>query len=244
MHLRCLMGHDHDVGGHVRELLALAMEIGDDAYRARALWHLSKIQSEIGDTVGARKYGEQSLAMARQAGDTRETINALAGLAFISEACGTYEQAECHWEEALVLSRRMSNRFSEAIASLHLVQTAISSRQADRATWRFVQAREAIAGADSRQLDQYLVEIAATLAALTGESAMAVKLNAACAEQRFKLGMAPNTLGVEQARDLARARAVLGETACAAAEQAGRTMHYSQALAEAGAWLDRTAQRR
>ncbi len=204
---------------------------------------MSKIRSEIGDLVGARRYGEESLAVARQAGDTRETINALAGLAFLSEACGSYDQAEYLREEALVLSRRMSNRFSEAIASLYLVQTAISSRKTDRAISRFAQARDVIAGANSRQLDQYVVEIAAALAALTGESAMAVKLNAACAEQRLKLGMAPNTQGVEQARDLARARVALGETACAAAEQAGRSMHFAQAVAEVGAWLDRTAQR-
>ena len=41
---------------------------------------------------------------------------------------------------------------------------------------------------------------------------------------------------------IARARRALGETAFAAAEEAGRTLSYVEAVAETRAWLDRSDQ--
>ena len=153
------------------------------------------------------------------------------------------EQAEPLFAEVVVLWRRLTMPAAEAVAWLNLAAAAIRCRRREVARQRLVQVWQLAQSVDSRFIGLVLVHLCAGLAALTEEPEFAVRLCAAAAQQRVEIGMPPNTVSVEQARDFAHAREALGAAACAAAVQAGREMHYAQTLAEVGAWLESTAQR-
>ena len=237
-HLCCLLGGPQE-HAHAEELLAIATEIADEPYQARALWHLAKIRAELGDMEGARRCGEESLTLARSSGDEVEALNSLGGLAFQAKACGAHDQAQRLWEESLAMSQRVNHRIGQAIALVNLASIAIDRRRADSARTSLIQARDVIARVESSQLDQYLVETAAALAALTDDFDLAVKLHRASARRRAELAISPQVLSCEQADDLDRARNALDPEGCAAMDAVAAQISHKQVLAEVSAWLNR-----
>jgi DNA-binding CsgD family transcriptional regulator len=91
--------------------LALAREIDDRPFLARILQDLGQIAREDDhDLDGARRLGEEGLALSRAAGDPRNTANALGGLAQTALARRDAPAARAYLAEAIELARATADR--------------------------------------------------------------------------------------------------------------------------------------
>ena len=90
--------------------LTLARELGDSQAEAKVLWNLELLAWFSGKSRDAVKYGEESLARARQANLTEQVAYSLNDLSLPYLALGDTEKAEAVLEEARVLWKGLDNR--------------------------------------------------------------------------------------------------------------------------------------
>jgi non-specific serine/threonine protein kinase len=202
-----------------------------------ALQMLGQVAWARGDLQRATTYVEESVAQLQAVGEPWLAAAYLTGVGFIALDRGDLERATACCEESLAFARRAGADYPEGLALRVLADVA---RQ-----------RGDLAGAEGLGREQLLVwqrlgaptHLARNLeglgltAAVAGEgarAARAARLLGAAAALRERVG-APLRAGrrASMEREIAVARATLGEVAWAAAFAAGRTLTLEEAITEA-----------
>jgi non-specific serine/threonine protein kinase len=216
------------------EAAALGRSAGDSRTTARALSALGVIARQERNLERATVCFAESLALARELGDRRGIATGLVNLGNVAADQGTLERARAHFMEALALFRQMGDREGAAICLGNLGETVRIQGEAAQAE---ALGREALAlfweMGDARRCAEGLEELARTAAA-AARGARAARLLGAAAALRETLGAPqPPHERADTERDVAAARAALGEEAWAAALAAGQALSLKEVVAEA-----------
>jgi tetratricopeptide (TPR) repeat protein len=233
------MGRYKEAQGFLEESLAIAREIADKRLIAVVLQPLAMASLGQGDLVAARGYLEEALVLAGDLGNKREVAAALNALAQVYRAEGNPDLAEPLYEQVLALARELQDREIIAIALLNLAMVSIGRGSGDRARAALLEVRAIAEEIGSKPAGQSVLEVCAGLGVLDAEWECAARLFGAAEAQTGQTGLHRDpTDEAFLAPLIAKARAVLGESAYATAETAGRALSYEEAMAEAHAWLE------
>jgi tetratricopeptide (TPR) repeat protein len=172
-------------------------------------------------------------------GNKRQLSRALSGLADLHVAEAKLDEARALYDEALALDRERGDLAIVGIDLSNLAMTSISLGLGDRARGLV---REGLAIAEeieSKRVGVAQVVCSAGLAASLSEWKCAGCLYGATEALWAQMGFHR-----ERADEafltpvIARTRGALGDPAFTAAESAGRSLSYEEAIAQARAWLD------
>lgn len=237
--LSYFMGRYGEATDYVQMSLSISRELRDKRREAEALRLLGYVLLARGDRAIARGYSQEALALSRQSTDTSQVSKALTGLAELHRAEGELDKAEPLYEEALALSRERGDRGGIAVNLVNLAGTSISLGLGDRAHGMM---REGFAIAEeigSKRIGVALLESSIGLAAFFSEWESAARLCGATEALSEQMGYQREPVDeVLLAPLIQRTREALGAAAFAAAESAGRSLSYDEAIAEARSWLE------
>jgi non-specific serine/threonine protein kinase len=216
--------------------LALYRGLGDRRGVASALNGLGTMAFNRGDLARAAALYEESLTLRRALGVKQGAAGTLANLGLMAHQQGDAGRAAALLEESLALAREEGESYAAAVALGNLGLVVREQGDIERA---------AALQEEGLQLDLALGNrhgVAASLEGIAGvlvaarRPAAAARLYGAARALREALGapVPPGDLD-DYDRDVADARAQLGEAAFAAAWEAGRTMTVQEAAAEARA---------
>ncbi len=219
---------------YFEESLTILQVFGDRDRTAPLLNALGDVAYYLGDYVRAQPYFEDSLAISRESGNQYFTACALNRLGMVACAQGDYVRARSYQEESLTIQQEVGDRRGIA-HSMHCLGI-VAFREGDFALARsmFVTAFAIRQETGDRITIAYALKTSADLAAAQGEMEIAARLWGAMANLREATGspLPPNERE-EFDRRVAESQAALGETAFAAAWEAGRAMTWEQAVAYA-----------
>lgn len=133
------------------EAQALFESIGDEANVAEVLNTRSQGAWERLDLDGARRLGEQSLALRRKLGLRESVTNSLNQLGVVARSAGDFDAARGFLEEALALQREVGNPFALAIILSNLAVAVIGLRDFERARGLLLEALDAARACSSRR---------------------------------------------------------------------------------------------
>jgi len=171
--------------------------------------------------------------------DKSQLAKALTGLAELHRAGGELDKAEPLYEEALALSREWGDRAGIAVNLINLAGMSVSLGLGDRARGMM---REGFAIAEeigSRRTGIALLEFSIGLAAFFSEWESAARLCGASEALSREMGYQREPVDeLLLTPFIQRTRQALGAAAFAAAESAGRSLSYDEAIAEARSWLE------
>jgi tetratricopeptide (TPR) repeat protein len=232
------MGRYDEAQEYLEQGLSIAEELGVPGRISWAHQLLGGVCLGRGERANARVHFVKSLALARERGNKYRLGSALNGLAELCRVEGDLDAAEALYEEALALAREMHDRQDITINLLNLTMCSIGRGSADRTDERV---REALCNAmevGSRNLSQFVLDVAAGRAAFLGEWERAARLGGSAQAQLEEIG------GHREAADeiffaplMAMAESSLGATAFGAATSAGRALSCEDALREVQEWL-------
>jgi non-specific serine/threonine protein kinase len=237
----CFMGRYGEGKEYLEECLTIARELGDKKEVAAALQPLGVVSLGLGDVAGARRYAEEAVALARELGDRRELAGALNGPREIYRADGLFALRSRSTPRC---SRSPANwdRESIAIALLNLAMVAIGRGVFDSARRMLVEVLAIVAEIGSKPTGQSVLEVSAGLAAAGGEWADAARFYGAAESLARQTGLQRDPADEAFLAPLiAKARDALGATGFARDEDAGRVLTYDDTMAQARAWLERSA---
>ena len=119
----------------LRDSIAVARNVGDEAATAAALFELGNVENDRERLSEARTLYAEALALRRHLGDRGGIAKTLHNLAVVAEALQDLEEAARLYEEALVLHRELGNRSMEAhtLNGLGLVAAALGDASLARA---------------------------------------------------------------------------------------------------------------
>jgi predicted ATPase/class 3 adenylate cyclase len=236
--LSCFMGRYDEGREYLEKSLAIARELGDQRRIAVVLQPLSMAYLGQGDVRGAQRYGEEAVAFAQALGEPREIGGALNTLAAIHRTEGNLDRAQPLYERFLAVARELDDRDSIAIGLLNLAMVAVERAAAVRAHQHLTGAMRIAEEIGSKRAGQSVLEVAAGLAVLAGEWQRAARLYGAAEAHTAQTGLQRDPADDAFLRPLiAKARAALGAEAFVGAENGGRSLPYTQAMAELRAWL-------
>ena len=232
-------GRYAEAQSYEEEGLAIAREIGDRDRIVAALTFLGAVSLARENRVDARRYLEESLELARSLGEVRRLEQALTVLAELNRAEGDLDAAEPLYEEALALNRKQGAGTNIAVNLLNIAMVAIGRGAGERARDILLEALTIAGKIRSKSTGRAALDVAAGLAALSGDWARAARIFGAAQVELEQMG-----IHREAADDaflvplLATARTALGAPAFAAAEADGRAQSYEDAIAETRGWLE------
>jgi DNA-binding CsgD family transcriptional regulator/tetratricopeptide (TPR) repeat protein len=210
--------------------------LGDNRRVAGMLRGLGSIAIDQRDIERATLLLEDALALARASGDAWEVAAAANLLGGVAAAVGDWEVALARHEEAIGEWGALDDLGHVVTAQASLALTALAGGFCERARAAYRQVLTLATVADDRwHLVRALAGFGA-LASVRGEPERSARLLAAASVHSAAIG-AP-LRPVAQAtfdRFTAEVRAALGESAFAVAGEAGRTLSFDDALAEARA---------
>jgi predicted ATPase len=228
--------HSSDLHPLVEESVALFRETGDRWGLATALCTLGMIAIGTGQLDAADAPFAESLAVCRELGDTWGLARALHYSGELARSRRRDELARSLYEECISLYRELDHRGAASIVQHNLGYVSAHLGDARRGLACFAAAlAEQVSTRDrsNNGLCHCLAGIAG-MAALLGHPEQAARLFGAVDTQFEHIGAAVwPTDRVDYDRNLATARAQLGDEAFAAAYTAGRAMLLNQAIAEA-----------
>jgi tetratricopeptide (TPR) repeat protein len=191
-----------------------------------------------GDLDAASAYLEEAVALARDQDNARDFAAALTLLATLRRMKGELPDADRLYGEALALARDLGDQESIAIGLLNLSICAIARGEAEGARPLLLEALDVAAPEGWRRVGQSVIDIAAGLAAATGQDERAARLYGVAEASQTETGLRRDAADEAFLAPLvAQARARLGEAAFGEAELAGRTLSYERALDEIRSWL-------
>ncbi|MGH2352397.1 MAG: tetratricopeptide repeat protein, partial [Chloroflexota bacterium] len=226
------------------------LEKGIDVARAQqdkhaignALHNLANVLHEQGEYAAARALLEESLPFymeATEAGDTRGAANVYKFLGIVALDQGDHDTARLMTEKSLALMDQVGDL--RQIAIVMVGRGSVATAQGD-----YVTARECLSQslATLREIGDvaaiaFVLERFAGLAAAQGHAQRAIRIAGAAAAMREASGvpLTPSAQGKLESA-LHAARQALGETATAAAWEAGCTLSVEEAVAYALADTD------
>lgn len=218
----------------LEESLALWRELEDKPTMIRPANNLALIMWALGDNVRARSLLEETLLIARELGDKFMMSKVLGNLGLVERTEGRYAIARRFLEESIAVGQEIGDKHASAIdqSNLALVlnhlgeyEQAIATLKDALSIWRELEGKWGIALGLTRW---------ATLQSGRGQWDRATRLFGAAEALREETGAdveAPDR--AEYERNLASARAQLGEEAFAKAWAEGRAMSMQEAVAYA-----------
>lgn len=219
------------------EALAVARTVRDKEGIAGALLKLSDVARNQGDTERLSALCEEALALARDLGNKMPIGYALHNLGLAARAHGDYERATALCVEGLSLLDEYWNESSyEVITSLGLIER--DQGHDDRAEEYFARSLVLLRADTSCSLWQSYTATAlegvAGVAVVRGQAERAARLFGAADAIRSRIGTPiwPVNRPLYE-RDVAAARAALGEEAFRMAWEEGRAMTAEQAVEHA-----------
>jgi len=218
----------------LKQSIALFREAKDMLGAVCALNTLGGVAYDLGDLQGAAALWEQSLSQSRAAGNLGEVARALGNLGEAYYHLGDLATAAAHHEEALALARQAGRTDVEAYQLGDLGNVARQQGDLIRATVLQQQALELKWALGERRQIAITLEDLASIAGAACQGERAARLLGAATALRETLGAPqpiPERAATEQA--VARARAMLGGQAWAAAFTAGHECSLEQVIAEA-----------
>jgi predicted ATPase/DNA-binding SARP family transcriptional activator len=219
---------------YCQESLALYRQAGNEKGIAAALLHLGAVVREQGDLEAARSYFEEAVAIQRRTGAQGGIAVALANLGSVDLCQGDAEAARPLFEESRALYAQLRDKRGEAWTLHNLAMIARQSgdlasgcilEEQSLALRRELGDRQGIATCLTGFAEQARAE---------GQPERAARMLGAMEAVSGAIGHALTRH--EQAlyeREVAAARAALGEERFAAARAAGRALTMEQAVAEA-----------
>ena len=232
------MGRYGEAQKYLEESLSIARHIGDKRRIAVVLQPLGMAYLGQGHLATARRYLEEAMASAQNLGEPREIAAALNALGQLCRVEGDLDAAGMLNEKFLAIARELQDHEIIAIGLLNLAMVAIGRGADDRSRQLLL---EAVAIADeigSKAAGQSILEVAAGLAATRQEPERAARFYGAAEAQAAQSGLHRDPADDFFLEPLvAKAQAALGTSAFTAAEEAGRTLPYDAAIAEARGWL-------
>jgi non-specific serine/threonine protein kinase len=227
-------GERADESALAEEALALARTSGDSAMMARALLGAGQAAVSLSDFEQAEQLLQESLELARAGAETRPICMALGSLATLYRTAGQPGRARELWQESLPLIRAVGDRYGTAICLFGLASVAIEEGQPEDAPPILAEALALALELDYREGIAYFLEGAAAVAASRGDPKRAAtilgRMQAIHGELHFTANADDERLNAHTAE---AARAAMGESAFAAALEAGEDMSVEQALAYA-----------
>jgi predicted ATPase/class 3 adenylate cyclase len=237
--LGSFMGRYGEAQKYLEESLSIAREIGDQRRIAMVLQPLGIVHHGQGNLATARGYFEEALALAQGLGNKREIAAALNALAQLHRVQGAPDMAEPLYENAVTLAHELGDRESIAIGLLNLTMVSIGRCAIDRARGTLLEALTIADEIGSRRTGQSALEVGAGLAACCEEWRRATRLYGAAEKQTAQTGLRRDPADEAFLAPLmARTREALGATEFFAAESAGSTLSYEEALSEVREWLE------
>jgi predicted ATPase/DNA-binding winged helix-turn-helix (wHTH) protein len=230
-------GHGDEGLPHAREGLAMALRLGSVEWQATALNSIGLCLSDIDEPASLRHF-ERARDLAAANGCKAPLDAALNNIAMADFGAGRLDAAEQGLRRALELTRARGD-IRAALLSLHnLVRVLVVAGEADAAQACAVESEALLRGVGEDLPKLELLEVAAGLAALRGEHALAARLWGATGRRIVDAGYgryAEDEAYVE--RMSGRARQALGDEAYAQAEASGRSLDVPSAMLELRRWL-------
>jgi tetratricopeptide (TPR) repeat protein len=229
-----------------RQGLDLYQEVGDQRGKAHALVRLALMMHHQGDHPMARALLEQGLAIGRELGDKPDMAWALISLGDVLRCLEEYQAAEAACQESLDLWQELGDEWSVAGTLNSLGVVARHRGDHPRAIALFkdsLQRYRDLSHRPSIHRSHQGLSVRSAAISLIGLAGVALRMKQA-ARAACSLGAAEALLEsvgarpwpaerFEYERNVAAARAALGETAFVEAWSRGRQTPMEQALAEA-----------
>jgi predicted ATPase/DNA-binding SARP family transcriptional activator/Tfp pilus assembly protein PilF len=216
------------------ESLAIARELGERRGIAQALNNLGLVSYTQGDYTAARLLHEESLAIRREIGDLNGIAASLGNLGLVAHAQGDLKAAQVSYEESLATSRELGevHFIAHCLKNLGRVAHAQSNDVEARTLYCEGFAISRAVG-DRRGIAYSLVDFG-VLAAAAHQTERAARLWGAAEALRENIG-APLLVREreELEREVASLRTEMGEKVLDAAWEAGRSMGWEAAVAQA-----------
>jgi predicted ATPase/DNA-binding SARP family transcriptional activator len=213
------------------ESLAVRRRMGDRHGIAMVTGNLAYLAFQQGSRAEARALYEESLALRRELGDRPGIANSLCNLGYLALAEGDLGAATALLEESLALAVELGDKYWTALSLLRLAKVARAEGDHGRAS--ALDGRALTLASElgaKRALAEWLEGMARTAVAQEAFDRAVVLLGAADAV-RDELGAPlPPAERPGHEKDLAAARASLGDDAFAAAWEAGRAMPLEEAV--------------
>jgi len=237
--LCCVMGRYAEAAGYLQETLSISRERGDRHRIAAALQPLGLVALGRGDAGAAQEHFEEAVALTQAMGDRRDLASAVNNLAQVLRLKGQLDRAEALYEQAVALARELGDPESVALGLLNLAMVAIGRGAGDRARTMLLDALRIAEETGSRRVVQSVLDVSSGLASLAGEWENSARFYGMADTQASSMGILRDA--ADEAfltPQLARTRGSMGNDAFAAAEIAGRSLSYDQAIARTRAWLE------
>jgi len=173
--------------GSAREALQIFSEAGDRRGEAIENLHLGQIAAHAGDDSTARSHFEQCLAIAREIGQQECEGAGELNLGILACDEGDIAQSAQHFERSLAVCRDAADKRGEASAVRWLGRLALISGDLLLARERLIEAAMAFRAFEMWEELLDCLEDLATVSALGGALARAIRLSAVATEARDQL---------------------------------------------------------
>ena len=231
-----------EANDHMVDALSIAREIGDSKLAVESLLILGYLANDQGSSASALGRLEESLTLARNLSDKALVARALNAMGEVYRAAGNMEAAQPLYEESLALGRDQENTLIIATVCDNLARVFISRGEPERARDLVLEVLTISEAAGSKWTALCAFDVAAGVGAAATDWTFAARMRGA-AEARLK--------DMKYRRDrpdeaflapwTARMREALGGPAYIAAFDSGYALPHEQAVAEALAWLGKSA---
>jgi predicted ATPase/DNA-binding winged helix-turn-helix (wHTH) protein len=233
-----LMGRYAEALRYGEEELSIAREVGDETRVVLALLTLSMQLYGEGKVREARRFIEEALPLARRLEPRAHLVTTLLQLGDIHRLEGALDAAAPVYEESVALARECGELRGLILGLLGLASVLAGRGSRERPRELVCEALAVVERTGSKPLGAFALLFAAGIAASAAEWPRAAQLHGAaiaqCAQMALRIEPADAAFFSPL---IAKAREALGAAAFAAAEDAGRSLSYDTALAEARAWL-------
>lgn len=245
---RCLFGASNlsymmrryeEAETYLEESTTLARELGDDRILAARLGMLAYFHQLREDFPSAHERAEEALSVARRSADRRAIAIALLRLGDVCLAQGAVADAEELLSQSVAFARDSCPRVTVAALLVELTWALVGQGCSERAARALHEALPAIEESGDMHRGSTFLVAAGSVALSYKDYELAARFCGAAQAHGSDGPVAPE----EQARLAQVLLAVEQRTEraiCQAAEAAGRTLTYSDALANARVWLERT----
>jgi predicted ATPase/class 3 adenylate cyclase len=237
--LGCGLGAYKEAQNYLEESLAIAREIGDKGRIAAVLQPLGHASLGQGNLAAARVHLEEALALARELGNKREIAAAMNASAQLHRAEGNLDAAEPLYENVLVLARELGDRESVAIGLLNLAMVSIGRGSTESVPTMLLDVIAISSDIGSIPAGLSALDVCAGLAVKRKEWERSALFFGTAEEQAKKMGLHRDSADESFLMPrISEAREALGAAKFDAAEAAGRTLSYDDAMMKAQAWLE------
>ena len=215
------------------EAESIFRELGDSPGLVDALYNTASMAALDGDVAGALgRFGEGE-RLARELGDDHEVMRFVAAQGYGAFMTDDLATARPLIEESLTLAERTGDRFAIGAGHHMVAQVARLEGRLDDAASHYREAIRAMHGlGDAASMTEPLQGLAA-VKIVGGDAELGVRLLAANAAIRERLGGGPPPEWLRLGDPLGEARSTLGKEASQSAWNAGLTMSVDDAVAAA-----------